>query len=869
MLLLFSSFASAEQVTLAWDDPHNDTAEVGGYRLYYWQPTWEMPASVEVGRQTTYTLTNLEAGKTYTFAITVHDGQGDRESLISNEVSMTFPPPNTPPIAYDGTLNTAAGTPSTSTLRATDADGDALTYRLLSTGSQGTAVLSDATTGTYTYTPQPRASGTDTFTFQVNDGTVDSNVATVMLTISPSNDAPVAAADHAITPEDTAVSLAVLANDSDVDGDGLTVTTVSPATAGTATTDGTTVTYTPNPDVSGTDTFTYTVSDGSGGVATGTVTITVTPVNDIPVAAADSATTSEATAVTLSVLANDTDVDGDTLTVTAVSPATGGTAVTDGTSVTYTPNDNFHGTDTFTYTVSDGSGGTAIGTVTITVRSVNLAPVAYDGSLYTTENTAVSGTLSASDANGDTLTYRLVASSATPQITLAWDDPHNDPAEVGGYRIYYWQPYWEMPASVDIGPHTTHTLTGLEAGQPYTFAITVHDGQGGRESTLSNEVSTPGVSPASGPHGTVTLTDTTTGAYTYTPPSQATGTDTFTFQVNDGTVDSNVATVRVTITSPLDEVIDTDGDGLSDDVERDVYGTNPLLADTDADGVADGEELDLYGTDPLLADTDADGIPDGAEIAAGTDPTAPDSSAPLSLWRDYQVTMLLRSDDNDALGVLFRYQDPNNYYRFSWDRQRAYRRLVKCENGTFTLLAEDNVRYVSRRTYQLHIVAQGPHLEVWIDNKQIFAITDTSFEQGTIALYSWGNAGSQFEAVRVETFPMEVVLLAIGTHDGPSANWTVIDEGTVSGPSAWVVEQSALVQTGNIYSQPMHREDLAKLGTFALYEIVDTDGDGLPDDVERDVYGTDPFLADTDADGFEDGEELEYYDTDPLLADTE
>jgi len=116
---------------------------------------------------------------------------------------------------------------------------------------------------------------------------------------------------------------------------------------------------------------------------------------------------------------------------------------------------------------------------------------------------------------------------------------------------------------------------------------------------------------------------------------------------------------------------------------------------------------------------------------------------------------------------------------------------------------------------------------------------------------------------------MEVVLLAIETHDGPSANWTVIDEGTVAGPSAWTVEQSALVQTANIHSQPTHRADLAKLGTFALYEIVDTDGDGLPDDVERDVYGTDPFLADTDADGLEDGEELEYYDTDPLLADTE
>jgi hypothetical protein len=126
----------------------------------------------------------------------------------------------------------------------------------------------------------------------------------------------------------------------------------------------------------------------------------------------------------------------------------------------------------------------------------------------------------------------------------------------------------------------------------------------------------------------VTLTDVTTGAYTYTPRPQASGTDTFSFQVNDGTLDSNVATVRVTIASGLDEVIDTDGDGLPDDVERDVYGTDPLLADTDADGVEDGEELDLYGTDPLLADTDADGISDDVELEAGTDPTASDSLTP-------------------------------------------------------------------------------------------------------------------------------------------------------------------------------------------------------------------------------------------------
>ncbi len=58
-------------------------------------------------------------------------------------------------------------------------------------------------------------------------------------------------------------------------------------------------------------------------------------------------------------------------------------------------------------------------------------------------------------------------------------------------------------------------------------------------------------------------------------------------------------------------------------------------------------------------------------------------------WTDYRVTLTMRSEDNEAIGVMFRYRDSNNYYRFSWDSQRSYRRLVKRENGVFTLRAED------------------------------------------------------------------------------------------------------------------------------------------------------------------------------------
>jgi hypothetical protein len=78
-------------------------------------------------------------------------------------------------------------------------------------------------------------------------------------------------------------------------------------------------------------------------------------------------------------------------------------------------------------------------------------------------------------------------------------------------------------------------------------------------------------------------------------------------------------------------------------------------------------------------------------------------------WTDYQLSLTLRSDDDDALGVMFRYQDTANYYRFSWDRQQRYRRLMKRQNGVFTLLAQDTVPYKKGRTYRLEVVAHFQH----------------------------------------------------------------------------------------------------------------------------------------------------------------
>src|SRR5712692_4548495 len=90
MLLLLTGQVYAVQTTLTWNDP-NPSANVGGYNLYYWQATWQTPASLDVGKQTLYTLTGLGAGQTYSFAVTAYDVSKSQESADSNVVSKTFP----------------------------------------------------------------------------------------------------------------------------------------------------------------------------------------------------------------------------------------------------------------------------------------------------------------------------------------------------------------------------------------------------------------------------------------------------------------------------------------------------------------------------------------------------------------------------------------------------------------------------------------------------------------------------------------------------------------------------------------------------------------------------------------------------------
>jgi hypothetical protein len=211
---------------------------------------------------------------------------------------------------------------------------------------------------------------------------------------------PVAGPDSFSTAQPTPLLLTaaqLLANDSDPDNDPLALVDVrtNSARGGVLTFDGVRIVYTPPADFIGTDSFIYGVYAGPCGQAIGTVTVQVLPrPNRAPVALDDLVAGVEDTVLTLPaalLLANDSDPDGDPLEIIAVSnpSARGGTVRLEGTNVVYVPPANFNGMDTFTYTISDGRGGTATATVTVMVRAVNDPPVAGTVKVTTPVNTPV------------------------------------------------------------------------------------------------------------------------------------------------------------------------------------------------------------------------------------------------------------------------------------------------------------------------------------------------------------------------------------------------------------------------------------------------------------------------------------------------
>ena len=421
-----------------------------------------------------------------------------------------------------------------------------------------------------------------TFGFNVQSGP-DIVHRTVTVTIVGENDAPVANDDFYSIDEDSggSVSLAdILTNDSDVDSsDQLTLTILNGPDHGSLNfllilnglgEDGL-ITYTPDENFNGTDTIVYQVSDGHGGTDTANIVITVNATNDEPVAQNDSYSVNEDSELLISVaslLDNDSDADGDFLSPSIASNPTHGTLTFNGESglFIYTPDENYHGPDEFTYEISDGNGGTDTATVLITVHPVNDAPVATDDAFSLDED----GTLiipapgvlaNDDDIEGDTLAALLESDVSHGTLTLNADGSFTyvPDANFHGEDSFSYYIDDDGAEGVDHSNIATVTITVESVNDAPVAAddayFVLEDGSlkidfGAGVLANDTDIELDGLFAAlvDGPdHGSLVFND--DGSFIYTPDANYNGSDSFTYRSNDGTDDSNTATVNITVVS--------------------------------------------------------------------------------------------------------------------------------------------------------------------------------------------------------------------------------------------------------------------------------------------------------------------------------
>jgi autotransporter-associated beta strand protein len=328
------------------------------------------------------------------------------DAYFTGTGTVTVGPLNTAPVATNQNVITAEDTSKSISLTATDVDGNPLTYSIVSAPTSGTL---SGTAPNLIYSPGANYNGADSFTFKANDGTLDSNVATVTINVTPVNDAPVAIAQSASTPEDVGKVITLTAGD--LDSVSLTYVIVTPPTKGTLSGAAPNLTYTPTANYNGADSFTFKANDGSLDSAAATVSITVTPVNDAPVATAQSVSTAEDTAKAIALSASD--VDGDPLTYIIVSSPAHGALSGTGSNLTYTPTTNYNGADSFTFKANDGLLDSAVATVTITLSAVNDAPV------FTVNPIIAAAGVEGSDYIGQTLNGRATDVDTSDSITYS------------------------------------------------------------------------------------------------------------------------------------------------------------------------------------------------------------------------------------------------------------------------------------------------------------------------------------------------------------------------------------------------------------------------------------------------------------------
>jgi gliding motility-associated-like protein len=487
---------------------------------------------------------NYNGGDSFTFRV----NDGIYNSDLPGTVTINVQAVNDLPIANNQSVTTSEDVAKAVTLTASDVDANALTYIVITPPAHGSLT---GTGANLTYTPSLNYNGSDSFTFRANDGTANSNTATVSITITPvNNDAPIANNQSVTVQED--VPKPIVLTGTDPDGEAITFSIVTPPAHGTLSGSGANVTYTPTLNYSGADSFTFRATDGTLISATATVSITITAQNDAPIASNQNVVYDINTPKNITLIGSDP--DGDPLIFIILTLPTNGILTGTGANVTYTPGVGFTGNDSFTFRVNDGTLNSNIATVSLALDVLgNNAPVANDQTVNMIEDVPTGTVLDATDVDGDALTYtitippthgtvNLVGANVTYTPTLNYNgsDGFSFRANDGIENSNMATVTINISAAGDPPVADSQSLT-LAEDTPTPVNLTGNDPDGDAITFLI--ISTPA-------HGTLTGA----GANRiYTPNQNYYGSDSFTFNVNDGTSNSNTATVSLTITALNDD----------------------------------------------------------------------------------------------------------------------------------------------------------------------------------------------------------------------------------------------------------------------------------------------------------------------------
>ena len=389
-------------------------------------------------------------------------------------ISVTVNVANDAPIASNGSLSAVEDTLLTGVLpTAIDAEGDAITYSA-GISNNGTVTITNATTGAFSYIANANYNGADSFTYSVSDGKGGVNTYTMNLSVSNVNDAPTSSNTSFSVLEEVVYNGHLSATDLDGDAIRYSAGALSPAHGVLNINADGTFTYTPVSNYFGQDTFSYVVDDNRGGTNTYTATVNVINSNDAPIASNGFFLLNEDN-VSTGQLPVATDPDGaSSISYSLSGVASHGFVTVSATGVyTYTPNANYQGADSFTYSVSDGVASNSY-TVYLTVNPLNDAPVLTFASTTASivENSATAGMLitdgNATDVEGDALTYSLTTGSA---------------ALSSGYYL--------IDATTGAVTLTAAGATWVNAGNNLPIvSVTVSDGNGG---ITSNTVTVPNI----------------------------------------------------------------------------------------------------------------------------------------------------------------------------------------------------------------------------------------------------------------------------------------------------------------------------------------------------------------------------------------